>query len=135
MESWSVSTPMLHFPHTPIFLPASGSHSPSRYSGGKPSFPITTRCIPIYFHSTSMGHTHTLTSQYGICCISYTAGLITTSVFVLCHVFLPAVTGGMVGRSHGGDSLKSKRHNFCCNTGDTHIRHTHTHMHPHWHQS
>lgn len=47
----------LHFPHTPIFLPASGSQLPSHYSGGKPLFPITTRCIHMYFHSIGMAHT------------------------------------------------------------------------------
>lgn len=51
--------PLQCFPHTPIFLPASGSHLPSHYSGGKPSFPITTRCIPIYFHRTWIGRIHT----------------------------------------------------------------------------
>ncbi|PWA28384.1 hypothetical protein CCH79_00016356 [Gambusia affinis] len=32
-------------------LDASARHTPSRYGAGKPSFPITTTCMAVYFHS------------------------------------------------------------------------------------
>lgn len=58
IESWDGSIPMLHFPHFPIFLPVWATHTPSRFGGGKPSFPNTTTCIAVYFHSMWLKHTH-----------------------------------------------------------------------------
>lgn len=117
--------PNATFPTRPFSFQLGGSHSPSHYSGGKPSFPITTRCIPVYLHCTWMAHI----CARGISPIrSHTgpAGLITTSVFVLRLVFLPAVTSRLVGAVERRRQLKEHDRNFC--------RNTQTRMHPRWHR-
>ena len=106
--------------------------SPSWYSGEKPQFPITTRCIPIYFHSTWMAnsYTHTLTHTHdNIYCIS-SKFQYSQRAWLQPHCLCYAVcfcqrspVVGWLGRSHRGDSLKS----VTATSAAAHTSNTHSH--------
>lgn len=133
MES-CVSIPTLHFPHTPIFLPASGSQLPSHYSGEShrfPSQPDVHPSISIVLGWQTYAHTH-YNMVYIVSPVrSYTI-LVCWPDYSLSVCVMPCVFCQWlpVGQSQTGDSLKSS-----ATTSARRWWHTsNTHTHPSWHR-